>query len=231
MQQLQPLVWFRYIDDIFFIWMHNEEKFKIFLNSLDEFDPCIKLTYESNKESIAFLDIKVNLRNSKVFTDLYFKPTERFKARLCELIGYVVQRRILKIIKKKWNCGSGKESLIRSEMNKVKFSNLRLKSNDKNHKMKGIPLVVRYHPLLKFLSGIIDKNLSTLYMDKEVKKVFTLQSMVSFHSARKLSSYLVRAKLYPSERTVSSCKCKSKQCQKFAITSQKQIHLLFVMIN
>ena len=56
-QQLQPLVWFRYID-IFFIWMHNEEIFKIFLNSLDEFDPCIKLTYESNKESIAFLDIK-----------------------------------------------------------------------------------------------------------------------------------------------------------------------------
>ena len=56
-QQLQPLVWFRYID-IFFIWMHNEEIFKIFLNSLDEFDPCIKLTYESNKESIVFLDIK-----------------------------------------------------------------------------------------------------------------------------------------------------------------------------
>ena len=81
--------------------MHNEEKFKIFLNSLDEFDPCIKLTYESNKESIAFLDIKVNLRNSKAFTDLYFKPTEKFKARICKLIGYVVQRRILKIIKKK----------------------------------------------------------------------------------------------------------------------------------
>ena len=57
-QQLQPLVWFRYID-IFFIWMHNEEKFKIFFNSLDEFDPCIKFTYESNKESIAFLDIKI----------------------------------------------------------------------------------------------------------------------------------------------------------------------------
>ena len=163
---------------------------------------------------------------------MYFKPTEKFKARICELIGYVVQRRILKIIKKKWNCGSGKESLIRSEMNKVKFSNLRLKSNDKNHKMKGIPLVVWYHPLLKFLSGIIDKNLSTLYMDKEVKKVFTLRSMVSFHrhSARKLSSYLIRAKLYPLERTVSSCKCKSKRCQNFAITSQKRIHL-FVMIN
>ena len=45
------------------------------------------------------------------------------------------------------------ENLIRSKMNKVKFSILRLKSNDKNHNMKGIPLVVAYHPLLKSLSG------------------------------------------------------------------------------
>ena len=37
--------------------------------------------------------------------------------------------------------------------------------------------------------------------------------MVSFRSARKLNSYLVRAKLYPLERTVGLHKCKSKRCQ------------------
>ena len=36
-----------------------------------------KFTYEFNKESIAFLDIKVSLRNEKIFTDVYFKPTDR----------------------------------------------------------------------------------------------------------------------------------------------------------
>ena len=41
------------------------------------------------------------------------------------------------------------EDLIRPEMRKVKFSNLRLKSNGKNHNMKGKPLVVTYHHLLK----------------------------------------------------------------------------------
>ena len=76
-QQLQPLVWFKYMDGIFFIWTHGEEKLKIFLNRLNEFDPCIKFTYESNKESIVFLDNKVSLRNGKVFTDLYVKPTDR----------------------------------------------------------------------------------------------------------------------------------------------------------
>ena len=37
--------------------------------------------------------------------------------------------------------------------------------------------------------------------------------MVSFRSARKLNSYLVRAELYPLGRTVGLHKCKSKRCQ------------------
>ena len=37
--------------------------------------------------------------------------------------------------------------------------------------------------------------------------------MVSSFSDRKLNSYLVRAKIYPLERTVGSYKCKSKRCQ------------------
>ena len=77
------------------------------------------------------------------------------------------------------------ENLIRSEMNKVKFSNFRPKNNDKNHNMKGI-LVVTYHPSLISLSGISDIYIS--YMDKEPKKVFTPRSMVSFCCARKLNS-------------------------------------------
>ena len=39
-------------------------------------------------------------------------------------------------------------------------------------------------------------------MDQEVKKVFTPKPMVSFRSATKLSSNLVRAKLYPLKRKV-----------------------------
>ena len=45
-------------------------------------------------------------------------------------------------------------------------------------------------------------------MDVEVKKVFHPGPMVSFRSAREVSSYLVRAKMYPLKRTVGSFKCK-----------------------
>ena len=50
-------------------------------------------------------------------------------------------------------------------------------------------------------------------MDEEVKKVFYPGPMVSFRSARKVSSYLVRAKVYPLERIVGSFKRKKSRCQ------------------
>ena len=50
-------------------------------------------------------------------------------------------------------------------------------------------------------------------MNDEVKKAFSSGPMVSILGVRKLSSYLVRAKLYPLERSVGSFKCNGKRCQ------------------
>ena len=89
--------------------------------------------------------------------------------------------------------------LVEKELGKVKFSN---KVGNKQLKQKCIPFVVTYHPILKNIGNISRKNLYLLYINKEAKKVFTPGPMTSSRSARKLSSYLVRAKLYPNERTV-----------------------------
>ena len=45
-QSLQPLIWFRYIDDVFFMWTHGEEKLQLFLTDLNNYNPLIKFTYE-----------------------------------------------------------------------------------------------------------------------------------------------------------------------------------------
>ena len=47
----------------------------------------------------------------------------------------------------------------------------------------------------------------------DVKRVFKPKPVVSFRSSWKISSYLVRAKLYPTERTVGSFRCGSKHCE------------------
>ena len=69
-QELQLSAWFRYIDNIFFIWTHGEQDLQTFLYSLNEFHNDIRFTYESSKESIAFLDLKVSVKNSKIITGL-----------------------------------------------------------------------------------------------------------------------------------------------------------------
>ena len=51
-QEYLPLVWYRYIDDIFFIWTHGEEKLEFFLDDLNRYHPYINFTHETNKEGI-----------------------------------------------------------------------------------------------------------------------------------------------------------------------------------
>ena len=76
-QELTPWLWYRYIDDVFFIWSHGEEKLASFIDDLNSYHPNIKLTHESNKQHISFLDLNVNLSGNKLSTDLYIKPTDR----------------------------------------------------------------------------------------------------------------------------------------------------------
>ena len=50
-------------------------------------------------------------------------------------------------------------------------------------------------------------------MNKETKKVFSPRPVVSHRSPHKISSYLVRAMLYPLDRVVGSTKCGKKRCE------------------
>ena len=54
---------------------------------------------------------------------------------------------------------------------------MKLKSNGINHNVKGIPLVVTYHPLLKSLRAIIDSN-TDKDKTEDVKRVLIPRSIV-----------------------------------------------------
>ena len=59
-QQFQPFIWLRYIDDIFYMGTCGEQ-LKLFLNDLNEFHPNLKFMYETSQNSINFLDLNVSL--------------------------------------------------------------------------------------------------------------------------------------------------------------------------
>ena len=74
--ELKPRIWWRYIDDIFFIWEHGEDSLKQFIETLNACHPTIKFTAEWSKEEINFLDVNVRLRNRQLETDLHIKPAD-----------------------------------------------------------------------------------------------------------------------------------------------------------
>ena len=73
---LKPWVWLRYIDDMFFVWTHGEDKLHDFLSRLNEFHPNLKFTHEYSTEQINFLDVIVKKEKDEFVTDLYCKATD-----------------------------------------------------------------------------------------------------------------------------------------------------------
>ena len=102
--------------------------------------------------------------------------------------------------------------MVQKERNKYRFSGDWDKNKTKK-KSKGVALVIIFHPLLKDAGNIIHTNMYLLYMDQEAQKAFTPGPITTFRSARKLSTYLVRAGKYPLQRPNGSCKCYGKRCE------------------
>ena len=79
---LKPLVWYRYIDDVFFIWTHGREELDKFLQYAN--NNRHGMVFETTKDSISnvqvpFLDVLVILKDGVLHTDLYTKPTDKFQ--------------------------------------------------------------------------------------------------------------------------------------------------------
>ena len=72
----------RYIDEIFFIWHHDEKSLKHFINFCDNFSKSRKMKsnikFETNmsSESVNFLDVQVSTKENKIKTSLYSKLTD-----------------------------------------------------------------------------------------------------------------------------------------------------------
>lgn len=77
----KPAYYFRYLDDIWGIWVGSKQEFDQFVQVLNSHDPSIQLKTELNKQSIDFLDTTVFkgpnfTSNSKLDIKVFFKSTD-----------------------------------------------------------------------------------------------------------------------------------------------------------
>src|SRR5215469_13460510 len=77
---IQPIIFFRYLDDVFFLWSGSIEELKEYENYLNSITPGIKITLEANKLASNFLDITIYKKlidnEYALYTKVYTKPTD-----------------------------------------------------------------------------------------------------------------------------------------------------------
>ena len=76
--ELKPMLYKRYIDDIFVFWSHGHSSFDIFVEHLNNQHPNIKFTVDhslNDSQSVSFLDLSISVCENIVDWELYIKPS------------------------------------------------------------------------------------------------------------------------------------------------------------
>eukprot|EP00061_Rhincodon_typus_P012048 g37512.t1 len=74
-QVLQPTLYTRYIDDIFFFWTHGDGSLKRLHSDITKFHPTTRHTMDYSSDSISFLDTRISIKVGHLSTSLYHNPT------------------------------------------------------------------------------------------------------------------------------------------------------------
>ena len=236
---LKPWVWWRYIDDIFLVWEHGEEKLLEFIEYLNSISPHIKFTFKYSRESIEFLDVLVIKEGNSVHTDLFVKETDTHQflhfsschpyhtkkgipysqavrlRRICSTEEFF-QKRVSNL--KSWLLARGyDEHLVNAQVERASLLNrdTLLRNNSSKDKLEGREVFsTTFHPAInKRVYRILREAQVILDCDEEHKRVFSSIPLVSFRRAKTLQDILVRSKL-PNVHKTGSCKgCGKSNCQ------------------
>ena len=233
----KPLVWWRFIDDIFLIWTHGQDKLADFITTLNHIHPTIKFTNETSSTSINFLDVTVTLNNdNSISTDLYVKPTDTHQYLLSssahprhtkQSIPYSLTLRLRRIcsndttFKKRTNelltylTNRGyKRKHVRNEIRKASTTTRQdsLKTKQKRHNNR-TPFVVTYNPCLPQITTILKQHHHILQDTDSCKEAFPQPPILSYRRPKNLRDHLVRAKLKSDATSAprGSYKCNSRR--------------------
>lgn len=55
--EFKPWVWWRFLDDIFFIWLHSYGRLREFLRFINSFHETIRYTWDYSDDHVSFLDV------------------------------------------------------------------------------------------------------------------------------------------------------------------------------
>ena len=247
---LKPYVWWRFIDDIFAVWTHGEDKLLFFVDFLNSINPNIKFTLNYSPISVNFLDVKVILSETgEISTDLFIKPTDTHQFLLSSSchpghvksgIAFSQALRIKRICsdpeRASTHCRDLEEFLCQRGHNRRKVRhNIRkalipppnsLSSSSQVTTPKpATPFVLTYHSGLPNIKSILGQFHPVLMSSPTMRAILPEPPMLSFRRPKNLRDSLVRAKVPPVESGNTPANvcgpCNKPRCQLCAIITPK----------
>ena len=220
---LKPLGWFRFIDDIFFIWPHGSDSLENFLNYANNLHHSIKFTSESSSTQLNFLDtmVKIDPETRNLFTTLYTKPTDTrdflhytsSHPKSCKNGGpYGQFLRLRRICTKDIDFNKESQSLIMAYLRRgyplqiledhyykaSKFQQSDLLDPKTKEKEDKSVLILDYNPDNPNLGSIVRKYWPILRTSKTLGKLFSSDPLCAFKRPNNLKDLLISAKVeYP----------------------------------
>ena len=234
---LKPYVWFRYIDDIFFIWTHGADTLDDFIsynqNYSKESGMKSNINFEVNKSTVRanFLDVSVEIKDNVLNTTLYSKPTD---AHLYLNKSSNHPRHVLRNLPKgqfiriRRICSDSSE-YIRNSNTLCKFFIKRgysekslqamvkevseikrddlLQDKPKEKKDPNTIFVSDWHPILRTIPSILKNNFHLIQNDSSLTKIFPTKPLVAFRRPKTIGNHVVKKDLRKEDRILGSTKC------------------------
>ena len=242
--------WKRYLDDCFILWTKNEDDITKFHSILNIMNTDLSFTVEKNNEQLPFLDVLVELKQGKLSTDIYYKPTDTkqyLTYKSCHPkhtknnIPYNLARRICSIVSEESNrekrlCELKAYLLqrgypinvIRNGITKAKaIPRYELRQEKVRAELpEVIPYVSTFNPKHPEIYSLIHNNMSVLNNDQRMNRVITENKFIkSKRQSKNLKKLLTRAKYVEhTENNIPSVKkCGRPNCGTYPYLQEKDV--------
>ena len=239
---LRPVIWLRYLDDIFFVWTHGEKELKKFMDFMNNYGEKngmrtdLKFTFESGK-SVPFLDTMVSINGESLKTTLYSKETDAHLylrksschppsctkgvvkgellrvRRICTLEDDF-KKSAQKIMGYFSDRGFKKEEMLATYNEVLGMERNSVLEYKNKEKNDRVPFVLTFHPRLRSLGSVLKRHFHLLQTNDRLRKSFLEPPMVAFRRLKNLKDHLVHSGANKGEREDQDVtKCKAARCK------------------
>ena len=237
---VQPLLWLRFLDDIFMIWDDSEEKLLQFFKEINKFHETIKFTYNYSKTNAVFLDVKIEKsQDGNLCTSVFEKDTnvhQYVEFSSCHPLS--CKKGIPYSQAKRYRRITSDNDNFKRDLNRLetyfqtrnypadilseaiqKASNLTveeaLMSNScKQNNQSIIPFICSYNPSLPNIGKIINQywGLLKISASESVRRLFESKPIVAYKRPTNIHDILVHTKMGKQTASFNVTKCNRKRC-------------------